>query len=341
MSSTDDIAKNETRSTGVGPGELLQAARIKQGLALDDVAARMHLSSSILSAIEDNNFAEITAPIFVKGYLRAYARIVSLDEDEMILQYSSFYLEDDPPLTSTSSMAPELSVADARIKWTTYLVILVLGVLLVAWWWNKEQNHETPISLDTQSTVDEQAALDTDAMSSEIEAVSEDPAGSDEAVTATTSTLAPAEPLTPEPTVPSESAESPEVAEELEVHETLDTIEMVEPVVEEATDTNLETGFEEAPRNLPTGPLRLAPSGSDKLQIIVHADTWADIKDSNDFQLVYDLLRAENLVELTGQAPFSVFLGNGHGVEIMFQGKEIDIAPRVRDDNTVRLKIGN
>ena len=88
-----------------------------------------------------------------------------------------------------------------------------------------------------------------------------------------------------------------------------------------------------------TGGIALAPVGSDKLKLIVHADTWADIKDANDFVLVYDLLRAEETIELTGQAPFFVFLGNGHGVEITFNGEEIDVASRVRDDNTARLNI--
>ena len=72
---------------------------------------------------------------------------------------------------------------------------------------------------------------------------------------------------------------------------------------------------------------------------LVIADTWTDIKDANDFVLVYDLLRADETIELTGQAPFFVFLGNGHGVEIIFNGEEIDVAPRVRDDNTARLNI--
>jgi cytoskeleton protein RodZ len=76
------------------------------------------------------------------------------------------------------------------------------------------------------------------------------------------------------------------------------------------------------------------------LKIIVHADTWADIKDAASYQLVYDLLRADRSVELMGQAPFTVFLGNGHGVEILFNGEDIEVTPRIRDDNTARLKIG-
>ena len=175
MDDIDEQPKNdEQRSSGTGPGERLQAARIQRGLSLDDVATRMHLSAKILKSIENNEFEEITAPIFVKGYLRAYARIVSLDEDDMIDQYIDFYSEEDPPITSTSNAASELSAADPRIKGTTYIVLLIIGVLISVWWWNGEQNDEVPISLDAQSSSPEPPAKSaTDVVASEIEAVSE------------------------------------------------------------------------------------------------------------------------------------------------------------------------
>jgi cytoskeleton protein RodZ len=100
-----------------------------------------------------------------------------------------------------------------------------------------------------------------------------------------------------------------------------------------------ETGMLETTQGTLDEPGRIAPVGSDKVSLVVHADTWADIKDANSYQLIYDLLRAGEEVELMGQAPFSVFLGNGHGAEIMFNGKVIDIERRVREDNTARLKI--
>jgi len=90
-----------------------------------------------------------------------------------------------------------------------------------------------------------------------------------------------------------------------------------------------------------TGPLLLAPTGSDKLQLVITADTWTDVKDANSYQLVYDLLRAGDSVEMTGEAPFSVFLGNGHGVEIRINGEPVDVSRRIRDDNTARLKVGS
>jgi cytoskeleton protein RodZ len=350
MNAAEKKNEHEPRQTGIGPGERLQAARIQQGLSLDDVADRMHLSLSILKAIEDNNFEEITAPIFVKGYLRAYARIVSLNEDEMILQYLDFYSEEDPPINSTSNILPELSVGDARIKWTTYLVILVIGVLLVAWWWNREQNSELPISLDSQST-EQRPSTDADVIDSEIEAVSKD-------ATATITTngvessqvepaaMEPAETAEPAAMEPAETAESaaiePAEADESVAIEPAEISEppAQEPVAVEAETLEFDGGSLETTPAVPVEPVRLAPSGSDKLKITVSADTWTDVKDTNNYQLVYDLLRAGDSVELLGEAPFSVFLGNGNGVEIRFNDEAIDVSRRIRDDNTARLKIG-
>ncbi|MDH3534228.1 MAG: helix-turn-helix domain-containing protein [Gammaproteobacteria bacterium] len=348
MSAGENNAKNEPRPTGIGPGDRLQAARIQQGMSLDDVADRMHLSPAILEAIEENNFEEITAPIFVKGYLRAYARIVALDEDEMIQQYIDFYSEEDPPISSTSNMAPELSANDARIKWTTYLVIVVLAALLTAWWWNKEQNGETPISLDTQGRGAEQAGQPAaEDGSSQIEAVSQSAVDSAESGAPVARQQEPDEPAVIEPLETPASAEAVR-AQQPEAPAQQPETPALQPETPALQQADAGGGAPFATTSVQPQVLRdprseaspVAPSGSDKLFITVIADTWADIKDGTDFQLVYDLLRADQTLELTGTAPFSVFLGNGHGVEIRFNDEEIEFSSRIRDDNTARLKIG-
>ncbi len=354
MDVAEDNANNPARPAKIGPGERLQAERIKKGLSLEDVAGRMHLSNNILEAIEENNFDEITAPIFVKGYLRAYARIVALSEDDMIEQYLEMYSEEDPPISSTSNMVPELSVKDARIKWTTYLVVLVLGVLLAAWWWNKQQNDEASISLDAQtSEVAESASAEVPVVSSEVQAGSETLIDSTETAETLETPALESIAITPAPATAIESAEAespvavsevtvavepeleaePEPEPEPEAEDTAAVTESSMAAEPEATVVETATGTRENPR-------RSAPAGSDKLRIIVHADTWADAKGTNHYQVGYDLLRADTSMELTGEAPFAVFLGNGHGVEILFNGEEIEISPKIRDDNTARLNIG-
>lgn len=339
-----DPASNEMRTNGPGPGERLQSARIQQGLSLEDVASRMHLSPNILEAIEDNHFEEITAPIFVKGYLRAYARIVALDEDEMIEQYAQYYSGEDPPISSVSNVTPELSVADARMKWTTFLVVLVLAALLAAWWWNREQSGEAPISLDARAPTGEESVPQGAVSNGEIEAVSEsgldrgdaDTADDDSSVPAaeTLAETAEPEPTEPEPTPEPVAEQAVALAQDAEIADGTVQVDAAEvAVVDSAADTSSPT----------TGPVQnqIAPSGNDRLEIVVNADTWADIKDGSDFQLVYDLLRADRRLELMGQAPFSVFLGNGHGVELRFNDSEVDLGGRIRDDNTIRIQIGD
>ncbi len=289
----------------------------------------MHLNTGIIESIEENDFDTITAPIFVKGYLRAYARIVLLDEDEMITQYIEAFSDDDPILNTTSNMAVEITAGDARVKWTTTLVILALIVLLGIWWWNKSQNRTDVYSLDAEQAetiTQSDGAEDTMLKEKEIEIVSGTTVGtSNETSKVQSIDVEPEPPVSVEKEVLAVEANPDDSDSGSALSEDTQQGEIVDAVVTE--DSRVIS--------------RLAPSGSDQLLITVYADTWADIKDSSDYQLVYDLLRAGQEVKITGAAPFAVFLGNGHGVEITFNDEIIDVTSRTRDDNTSRLKIGS
>ena len=319
MNSSDTSHELDDRSGAIGPGSQLQAARIDRGLSVEDVANRMHLSTRIIESIEENDFDVITAPIFVKGYLRAYARIVLLNEDEMIAQYTEAYSNSDPIINTTSTIATVITVDDARIKWTTYLVILVLIVLLGIWWWNKNQNMADVFSLDVLQTDSQlQSDIAEDTMQDEIEAISETIAGVTDEIIETQAIEVEIEVQV----APEASESEPVISEDVQQAQIADT-----EIVEDATES--------------TVIYRLSPMGSDQLIIIVNADTWADIKDSGGNQLAYDLLRAGQELKMTGQAPFAVFLGNGHGVELIYNDESIDLTNSIRDDNTARLKIGS
>ena len=356
MSSNIDTS-SDSRPGGIGPGDRLQAARIEQGLSVEDIANKMHLSLGILKSIEENNFDDITAPIFVKGYLRAYARIVSLNEEEMIQHYVEFYSDEDPPITSTSSTSPEISSADARVKWTTYIVILILCGLLGAWWWSNDQKRDESISLDVDEPVVEQETVaevnivgnqdeiiaasdsdrDSDAMNVEsvqgeseatIALVEKQAEALDE-MQVIAGTAGPTD-SNNEPSLPDNEPE--QVVEgktdiDTSIEVSAENSETVAEVTSESTEQIIEQG------QLPSGE-------GDVIKLIIHADTWADIKDSEGNRLAYDLLRADRQLTLTGQAPFSVFFGNGHGVEMTYNNEAVDIASHIRSDNTARLKIG-
>lgn len=315
-------------SRSIGPGDHLRAARIDMELSIEDVATRMHLSIAILEAIEENNFDDITAPIFVKGYLRAYARIVSLNEDEMIQQYLNYYSEEDPPINSTSNLAPEISSDDVRIKWTTYLVIFGLLVLLAVWWWNQYQLKTDVVSLDAEQVgVIRQPIVISDTTIGEAETTAEVATITSEEVDV--SPIAIEEPAALTAVEEVQEVVSPE-AHQAEIEEAVQAVS--EELVQQAEETPVEIPDEEV--------FRVAPLGDEQLKIVIHADTWVDIKDASGYQLVRDLVPADQILNITGKAPFAVFLGNGHGVELIYDNETIDISDRIRDNNTARLKVG-
>ena len=340
MTASDITQENPGSHRSTGPGDRLQAARIEQDLSIEDVATRMHLSIGILKAIEVNNFDEVTAPIFVKGYLRAYARIVSLDEDEIIQQYLDYYSDEDPPISSTSNLAPEISSDDARVKWTTYLVIIGLLGLLAVWWWNQYQIKTDVVSLDAEQTdsMQQPEVASNTVVSETVTEPEPDTSSATEEVAVLSMPVD--EPEVAELTVTAETQEQvtlqqAEVEAEEVVQEGIVQQDLVQQdlVQQEPEAGELDVLSEEISR--------ISPMGSDQLKIIIHADTWIDIEDASGRSLIRDLIRADQELNLTGKAPFTVFLGNGHGVELIYDNETIDISNRIRDNNTARLKIGS
>lgn len=69
-------------------GNYLQHERELRGISLDEVADATRISVRQLEKLEQGRFAELPGEVFVKGYLRAYARVVGLKSDDVIAMYT-------------------------------------------------------------------------------------------------------------------------------------------------------------------------------------------------------------------------------------------------------------
>ena len=65
-------------------GETLAAKRGERGLTIDQVAASTRVRREHLRALEAEDFAHFSAPVYAKGYLRTYATYLGLDADDLI-----------------------------------------------------------------------------------------------------------------------------------------------------------------------------------------------------------------------------------------------------------------
>lgn len=69
---------------GASCGAVLAAARVRQGLALADIARVTRFAESFIAAIEGEDYTEFAAPVYLIGAVRAYARVVALDEKVIV-----------------------------------------------------------------------------------------------------------------------------------------------------------------------------------------------------------------------------------------------------------------
>ena len=82
----------EQTSSSVQPGDLtakLQACREQAGLDIEQAADEMHLSVSLLRALEKEDFAHLPEPPYVRGYLRGYAKLADQDAKQLIRIYET------------------------------------------------------------------------------------------------------------------------------------------------------------------------------------------------------------------------------------------------------------
>lgn len=114
-------------------GEKLAAERRRQGKTLAEVEAATKVMGRMLDAIEHDRYAELPSPVYVKGYIQAYARFLGMDEGPLIEQYKH-----DAEVTDAVDRitVPHDAVVEHRdalhaVPFKTWLIALA-AVLLVA-----------------------------------------------------------------------------------------------------------------------------------------------------------------------------------------------------------------
>lgn len=61
------------------PGQFLKKVREKQQLKCEDIANKLHLKVSVVQALEHGEYEKIGGMVYIKGYLRAYAKLLQVD----------------------------------------------------------------------------------------------------------------------------------------------------------------------------------------------------------------------------------------------------------------------
>lgn len=124
------------------PGELLKKARESRGLSQDDVVKRLRLKLKIIQDIENDYYDDISATVYRRGYLRAYARLLDLKEDPILQAFSELHIVDPVKPLHDNPSAHSEEMLQNSLPWLRLSLFGLLGLLIIAAlivWWNQEK----------------------------------------------------------------------------------------------------------------------------------------------------------------------------------------------------------
>ena len=114
-------------------GTYLRKQREARAMSVEEVARATRIPVISLERLENDHFDDLPGEVFVRGFLRAYARAVALSADDVLAQYtasrrSAFVTP--LPLTSPIQKAPKQRVGVA-IAFVVLLVLFTLALSIV------------------------------------------------------------------------------------------------------------------------------------------------------------------------------------------------------------------
>ncbi|MBX3651547.1 MAG: helix-turn-helix domain-containing protein [Burkholderiales bacterium] len=83
MSESETADKAAPAAQGPRPGRALADARAAKGMTVAEVAAQLKLSVSQVVALEADDYAKLPGPVFVRGFVRNYARLLDRDPEKL------------------------------------------------------------------------------------------------------------------------------------------------------------------------------------------------------------------------------------------------------------------
>ncbi len=137
-------------------GEYLKRERESRNISLDEIAQATKITRRYLNALEQDQFDLLPAITFTKGFIRAYARHIGLDAEDVILRYQDIY--ENQILSDQQGWRH-----GASRRWLFFKIIL--GVLLalvllsgIMIWRSIQREENRPVKPRTLEIIEEEAA---------------------------------------------------------------------------------------------------------------------------------------------------------------------------------------
>lgn len=275
-------------------GEYLKSHREKLNLTLNDISALTKISPKHLLSIENNEFNKIPGELFVRSFIKEYAKSVSIDPAEAL----RLYAETVKPVVQTDVITVKTESNNKSILYIVLSLIILAGVIYFVY------NYPTNEPKDDANIQEKESPTISSSVAPEKNNTTPKP-------------VTP-EPITPEPLKPEPITSSPVspdtqiTAKENTLPKLPDTQKIKDIIKEKITDIS-------KPEDSKT-----EVSNNHELKITALSDSWLYIKVDNEktFDMI---LKAGESKRWRADKIFFIKTGNAAGINVIFDGKELGV----------------
>lgn len=123
------------------PGMQLARVREKKGYSQEYVAGKLHLRVRIIELLESDSYHQMPEPVFIKGYLRAYAKLLGISPDPLLAAFNSMHTSERKIEKALWQGKRETHKGERFVRWLTAM-IAVGAVVAVGIWWQKNRDNQ-------------------------------------------------------------------------------------------------------------------------------------------------------------------------------------------------------
>ncbi|RKR06907.1 cytoskeleton protein RodZ [Kushneria sinocarnis] len=330
----------DSEDTAQSPGELLRAEREQQRLSREEVAEQLNLRPSLVADLEQDNYEQVPVATYRRGYLRAYARLLGINDSKVVAAHDRTHGRQDldaRQVKPVTTIKPPNRWGRILFRLVTLIVVIALIVLTLSWWQNRD------------SSPDYDSAGNGDAAAQE--SVESNSSGEDSSL-----------PPLPEQNIetggpPPESSDSNAASLSMgseDINLAAALIVANRPLNNADSERNnlqvsTPEGRDGATAGL-SGAEETATSQSSEqddapnprqARLVFNGDSWVDIRDASGTTVLRGLQQGGTSTTIRGNPPFHLTIGNASQVELDYLNEPVDLSSHAGGNNVARFSLGS
>ena len=343
MTEISDETSPSSNSYSPTVGERLRLAREAKKITIAEVVAELRLTKENVVYLESDQWDKLHGRPYARGYFSNYVNFLGLPHDEMLALFNMEYTSTEPSIDGFKR-AEDSEQSGIVFGWIKGL--LLLAILGAATWfgyqyWLEMQNKLSQADNTVNSSLpdSDNEQTNNDGFSESIIEPEPLPILQSEPI----SNIVPEKSYLEE-TISEKPADEVETILDTELNNTIESsvainnsLDIIVPEPQHQTGDEQETPLamsEQSDTNV-----EIQTTEQKVLSMQFNGDCWVEIRDRNNKKILHKIALAGETVEITGEWPLQVILGNASAATVRYNNEEFDISTFIRK-NVARFSIG-